>query len=108
MCSKVYSFERNFNTQNEIICFLGDFKFHFSSCQVAQDTVVQVWKGGYQNELYNVTSLGYKAVLASCWYLDYIGYGDQWKKYYSCEPHDFNGKVRIGVFQWNPRQGLVY
>lgn len=58
---------------------------------VASDTVVEVWKGGYQSELYNVTSLGYKALLASCWYLDGIAYGSQWTQYYACDPYDFNG-----------------
>ena len=73
------------------------------------DTVVEVWKGDYQSELYNVTSLGYKALLASCWYLSDISFGDQWRKYYSCEPLDFNGKTReclvCSLMHWH---GFVY
>ena len=75
-----------------------NFFIAFFSYQVKPHTVVEVWKGDYQSELYNVTSLGYKALLASCWYLSYIGFGDQWRKYYSCEPLDFNGKTRECLF----------
>ena len=74
--------------------YMYNFFIAFFSCQVKPDTVVEVWKGDYQSELYNVTYLGYKALLASCWYLSNISFGNQWKKYYSCEPLDFNGKTR--------------
>jgi len=59
--------------------------------QVSADTVVEVWKGGSEQELSRVTESGLKAVLSSPWYLDYISYGPDWKKYYSTEPLNFNG-----------------
>ncbi|CAN8017075.1 unnamed protein product [Ixodes persulcatus] len=59
--------------------------------QVAPDTVVHVWKQPQETELTMVTARGYKALLSSCWYLDYISYGSDWKKYYVCDPQRFDG-----------------
>lgn len=45
----------------------------------------------YAHELSSVTQAGFTAILAAPWYLDYISYGQDWKKYYSVEPRNFPG-----------------
>ncbi|XP_027720118.1 beta-hexosaminidase subunit beta [Vombatus ursinus] len=60
--------------------------------KLKQDTIVEVWKDSfYRKELADVTAAGYAVVLAAPWYLDYITYGQDWKKYYAVEPLDFAG-----------------
>ena len=49
-----------------------------NNVQVLPNTVVNVWKGGWQNEMAKVTGKNLKAILSSCWYLNYIAYGQQW------------------------------
>ena len=72
--------------------------------ELSTDTVVQVWKENYRSELSEVTKTGYKTILSSCWYLNYIKYGANWIDYYSCDPHDFEGRYSASVIPTSPRE----
>lgn len=73
------------------------------SCQVANDTVVQVWKdvsmGTYfsrwQEYAKELTKKKVQIVVSGCWYLNLISYGDDWRKYYDCDPRNFEGKSQL-------------
>lgn len=56
-----------------------------------KQTVVQVWLGHAENhtwdsETLEVTSKGFRVVLSSPWYLNYITYGVDWPSFYNQEP----------------------
>lgn len=54
--------------------------------------IVHIWiLEELYEQIYNVTAAGYKLLLGSCWYLDHISYGSDWRKYYLCDPHNFTG-----------------
>ncbi|CAN7984263.1 unnamed protein product, partial [Ixodes pacificus] len=59
--------------------------------QVDRDTLVQVWKGDWKQMARRVVRKGHKMVLSTPWYLDYISYAADWKKYYTADPRDFSG-----------------
>jgi len=40
--------------------------------KVRPDTVIDVWKGGWQDEIATVTASGLRAILSTPWYLNYI------------------------------------
>ncbi|XP_076995581.1 beta-hexosaminidase subunit beta [Tamandua tetradactyla] len=55
-------------------------------------TVIEVWKNeNYPEELQHATQAGFPVILAAPWYLDWISYGQDWRKYYQVEPLDFPG-----------------
>lgn len=33
-----------------------------------------------------VTQKGYRGITSACWYLNEITYGEDWHKYYQCDP----------------------
>ncbi|XP_077509610.1 beta-hexosaminidase subunit beta-like [Amblyomma americanum] len=65
----------------------------------ANDTLVGVWKdtsldtkmGRWQDYIKPIARKGYQMVLSACWYLNYISYGQDWKKFYQCDPRGFDG-----------------
>jgi len=60
--------------------------------EIDDDTIVNVWKDeDWKTDIARVTKAGHKAILSSCWYLNYIDYGLDWPKYYRCDPQDFFG-----------------
>ncbi|XP_062905312.1 beta-hexosaminidase subunit beta isoform X1 [Mobula hypostoma] len=60
--------------------------------KIKPDTVVEVWLSSTMKaELSKVTLAGFTTILAAPWYLDYISYGQDWRKYYQVEPLHFNG-----------------
>ncbi|XP_059865300.1 beta-hexosaminidase subunit beta isoform X3 [Delphinus delphis] len=55
-------------------------------------TVIQVWKAeDYTQEQSKVTEAGFPVILSAPWYLDWISYGQDWKKYYAVDPLSFEG-----------------
>lgn len=43
------------------------------------------------NLLNKITKTGLPAILSTCWYMDHLATGGDWRKYYTCEPSDFPG-----------------
>lgn len=46
---------------------------------------------GRMGLLNDITKSGFSAILSSCWYLDHLANGGDWRKFYGCEPSDFPG-----------------
>ncbi|KAL3870313.1 hypothetical protein ACJMK2_038389 [Sinanodonta woodiana] len=71
-----------------------------NGAEVGNDTIVQIWKDSSfdpnkfkpgHEYLSKVVKKGYKTIFSACWYLNYISYGQDWRKRYECEPLDFAG-----------------
>ena len=50
--------------------------------KIRPDTIIHVWKGSWQKTMANVVKGGYRVILSSPWYLNYISKTMDWKKYY--------------------------
>ncbi|MGH0115361.1 UNVERIFIED_CONTAM: hypothetical protein FKN15_006789 [Acipenser sinensis] len=65
-----------------------------NAVKLSASTVVEVWKGScYHCELHRVTKAGQRAILASPWYLNLIGYGQDWTRYYTVDPLGFKERL---------------
>ena len=65
---------------------------------VFKDTILHLWKNtgqsadvNWQYYMQKATKEGYKVILSSPWYLNYIKYGSDWYEFYNVEPYDFEG-----------------
>ncbi|KAH9503397.1 hypothetical protein Btru_072909 [Bulinus truncatus] len=69
--------------------------------QISNDTLIQVWKdknsppgsSDWQIHLNDAINKGFQVIFSSCWYLNLISYGQDWTKYYLCEPFNINASV---------------
>lgn len=63
-----------------------------TGAKLPDNAIVQIWKGAsdgsgnFSSELKRVVQAGYRAIVSSCWYLNKIDYGQDWVKFYRCEP----------------------
>lgn len=54
-------------------------------------TIVHIWTGDTSALLHDVTEVGLPALASTCWYLDHLQTGGDWRKFYVCDPHNFPG-----------------
>jgi hexosaminidase len=75
---------------------IGWQELYDNGIDLPADFVVNVWKGGWQDEMANVTQR-FKAILSSPFYENYIqnpyDNGGDWAQYYLVEPLDFSGSA---------------
>lgn len=60
-----------------------------SGVPLDKNVVVQVWKDwglSWQEHFQSALNEGYRSILSSPWYINYINYGESWRKYYECDP----------------------
>lgn len=71
--------------------------------EVNNTTIIEIWKNS-RNKLNcdlkvpdewakfaeEAVKGGNKMIISSCWYLNYICYGEDWRRFYACDPLDFN------------------
>ncbi|KAL3318064.1 hypothetical protein Ciccas_003278 [Cichlidogyrus casuarinus] len=64
-----------------------------TAVKASTDDVVHVWIDGnnLMEKIRQITSEKYRVLVSARWYLNYMSYGDDWTKYYSFEPLNFNG-----------------
>ncbi|KAI4469172.1 beta-hexosaminidase [Holotrichia oblita] len=89
-----YFMERlmNITTSKDLGSIVWEEVFNAGTSMPA-DAIVQVWYSQYYM-LDQVTLWGRRALYSTCWYLDHLSTGGDWKKYYLCDPQNFNGDAK--------------
>ncbi|CAL1536393.1 unnamed protein product [Lymnaea stagnalis] len=74
-----------------------------NGANVSLDAWIQVWKdkgqalgntSTWQVYLKEAVAKGYNVIFSSCWYISKISYGQDWKNYYLCEPHNIDASQK--------------
>ncbi|CAG7687324.1 unnamed protein product [Allacma fusca] len=64
-----------------------------------KNVIIQVWKDWLWKSQWNeIINQGYTVLLSACWYINYIEYGETWRKYYECDPIATTG---VPQSQWS-------
>ncbi|KRT85125.1 glycoside hydrolase, partial [Oryctes borbonicus] len=86
-----YFMERlmNITSSKEIVSIVWEEVFN-AGTTMPNDAIVQVWYSQY-HKLDEITLTGRRVLYSTCWYLDHLSNGGDWKKYYFCDPQNFNG-----------------
>lgn len=53
-------------------------------------TIIHAWLPNWKGVFQNATTKGFRTILSSCWYINRISYGEDWKGFYQCDPRSFN------------------
>ena len=53
---------------------------------IKPETIIHAWLPKWKDVFRNATSEGHRCILSACWYLNRISYGEDWKKFYQCDP----------------------
>ncbi|KFD64884.1 hypothetical protein M514_04493 [Trichuris suis] len=57
--------------------------------------VFQVWKlGDFWYDVDMITRSGHAVILSSCWYLNFISYKPDWRRFYTCDPRALPSATR--------------
>ena len=75
--------------------------------QVPKDSILEVWYGKQSNVM-DLNRKGYKALYASCWYLDHTKRGTDWLKYYKCDPSPYPRGSYSYIFRTKVQRGPVF
>ncbi|OTF79319.1 hypothetical protein BLA29_000524 [Euroglyphus maynei] len=79
--------------------FPGKYPFD-KDIPIPVGTIVQVWKDrrlldddprDWKFHVQRLLRFNHTVILSSCYFLNLIQYGQDWKQIYDCDPHDFDG-----------------
>lgn len=65
-----------------------------NGARLSAGTVVHLWDGYAPKLLAEVTSKNFSTILSTCWYLDHLKTGGDWKSFYNCDPGHFTGTAQ--------------